>query len=369
MGQSQPEAGRRIFESHPILTALVFGCFVAGVIVGLVEIGCRVYEALPDPGQTELTCTDEGFLHDDDLLGIALKPDSRVTCTKKRADGKVIFKATYSTDARGRRATPVESAATRNRYLLFFGCSFIFGEGLNDDETLPYYVGRLAACYRPYNYGVIGYGPQQMLAMLEEGGLRKQIPQRKGALIYSYMGEPVAGHIDRAIGSLHIFGWASRFPHYFIGPDGELTRDGNFRTGRPIRSLTYRALRKSAIVRTLGLNHPFRINEGHVELTARIIEESRRIYQEDFLSDDFYVVILPGAVKRTSDMLIAKLKESGVRVLDYRDRSEFSAPEYRIAEDEHPSKRWNQRMAALIVKDLGLDKEQCPGPQATEPDR
>ena len=39
-----------------------------------------------------------------------------------------------------------------------------FGLWVNDDETMPFYAAQYASHYRPYNYGVSGYGPNHMLS-------------------------------------------------------------------------------------------------------------------------------------------------------------------------------------------------------------
>ena len=53
------------------------------------------------------------------------------------------------------------------------GCSVTFGLWVNDDETMPY-VAQYASHYRPYNYGVSGYGPHHMLAQLQSRELKKR---------------------------------------------------------------------------------------------------------------------------------------------------------------------------------------------------
>ncbi|OQY36439.1 MAG: hypothetical protein B6243_03195 [Anaerolineaceae bacterium 4572_5.2] len=117
----------------------------------------------------------QNFFQDDDLLGYIPVPNTRVNSIKKLGDD-LIYDVEYSIDQYSRREVPGlefrvsgsetsnTKPETRNQFILFFGGSFIFGEGLNDDETLPAHVGRLAPRYRPYNYGLSGYGPQQMLA-------------------------------------------------------------------------------------------------------------------------------------------------------------------------------------------------------------
>ncbi len=348
------------FGSHGRMVAVAVGCVAAFILLALVEFGFRIVEWRAEARECNLQYSDLGFVQRDAILGVKPKANTTVTAEKSCPDGRVIFKATYTIDSLARRVTPISSPDQRKRFILFFGGSFIFGEGIDNDGTVPYYVGRLARCYMPYNYGGIGYGPQQMLAKLEVGTLRKQVIERDGALIYGYMGEAVTGHMDRAIGSLYVYGWARNFPYYHIDPDtGTLVRKGNFTSGRPIQSLIYRLLLKSAIVRVLGINHPLSIKEEHVRLTARIIQESRNQFKKQFGSDRFYVVIFPGAVESTSGRLITLLEAAGIRCLDYRHRSEFSASGFRFPIDRHPTSKWNKALAKLVVRDLDLGGDDC----------
>ena len=80
---------------------------------------------------------------------------------------------TYTTDAYSRRVTPIDHLEQRSSFLLFFGCSVTFGLWVNDDETMPY-VAQYASHYRPYNYGVSGYGSHHMLAQLQSRELKKR---------------------------------------------------------------------------------------------------------------------------------------------------------------------------------------------------
>jgi hypothetical protein len=74
----------------------------------------------------------------------------------------LIYDVTYTIDADGLRiAAGLDENPHDNRCMLFFGCSFTFGEGVDDHEAMPYVAGTLANL-RAYNFGFPGYGPHQM---------------------------------------------------------------------------------------------------------------------------------------------------------------------------------------------------------------
>ena len=64
----------------------------------------------------------------------------------------------------------MEGPDRKSEFVIFTGCSFVFGEGVNDNQTLPYLYGKQNPAVRCYNYGFPGYGTQQMLAVLQQRG-------------------------------------------------------------------------------------------------------------------------------------------------------------------------------------------------------
>ncbi|MEQ1877448.1 MAG: hypothetical protein ABL958_12450, partial [Bdellovibrionia bacterium] len=57
--------------------------------------------------------------------------------TVKLTDGSIVYSVHPSTDSLGRRTTVFDSTRARKKHLIFFGCSFTWGEGVEDFETLP----------------------------------------------------------------------------------------------------------------------------------------------------------------------------------------------------------------------------------------
>ena len=60
--------------------------------------------------------------------------------------------------------TPKMNNLTKQKSLNFFGGSFAFGFGLNDNETMPYLLQKYLKNWKIENYGINGYGVHQMLA-------------------------------------------------------------------------------------------------------------------------------------------------------------------------------------------------------------
>src|SRR5262249_1689918 len=56
--------------------------------------------------------------------------------------------------------------------ILTFGDSFTFGDEVSDNETWPYYLEKLLPGSEVINFGVHGYGHDQMLLYLQEEGIK-----------------------------------------------------------------------------------------------------------------------------------------------------------------------------------------------------
>ena len=248
--------------------------------------------------------------------------------------------------------TPGQQAKRSRQAILFFGCSVTFGEGVADDETWPFYVSQMAKDFTVYNYGVFGYGPQQMLVKLQDPELLNEVDEKKSAiLVYTY----IDNHIERVIGSLAA-NWTRKVPYFVRDGENHLIRKGSFISGRPFLTHLYDLMNKSALIRFLyGRLHFPRISEEDIKLTARIIEESRNLFRERFKSNNFYVVIYPGNgyyVPR----LAPYLERAGIKYFDYSIRPNDAMKEH-LPHDLHPSPKSYKAIALKLSHDLKLTED------------
>ncbi len=282
----------------------------------------------------------------DDWLGYRPVPNTQVVASRKKG-GEMLYKVVYSIDPYGRRVTPVENLESDPQFILFFGGSYTFGEGVNDNETMPYYVSQFAPKYRSYNYGVGGYGPQHMLAKLQSQEIITEIEEEQGVLVYVFINE----HVDRAIGSMGIHNQRGDvMPYYFIDADDSLIRKGNLVSGRPFRSFVYSILGHSQTLKYFGISFPLRLREQDLKTTVRIIAESRNIYKEKFNSDEFYVLIYPTLGRPE---MIPYLEAAGISYLDYSDLPDAYDKNFWLGEG-HPAAKGHKIVAQKLVQDLEL---------------
>jgi len=250
----------------------------------------------------------------DVLLGHKPLPNVRIF-SKMTVKGRPIFEFTCSTDAQSRRVTPGQRLVDIDKFILFFGCSFTFGEGVQDNETLPYFVGQLASRYRPYNYGVNGYGPQQMVAKLQQEEIRREIKQPGGVSIYTFIDD----HMSRMIGSQRVIAmnWGRYMPYYGLDSNGNLERRGNFLSGRPGLTLLFRLLGKSEVARYFRIGERHTIGDDDFSLIAKIFAESRNAFSRIFNSEKFFVLIYPGPIQlaKATHPLLAEERSAVLRLL------------------------------------------------------
>ncbi len=98
-------------------------------------------------------------------VGYKLLPNETFKVRASRGDN-IIYDVTYTSDADGRRITPQHPNAKTAVVLL--GCSFTFGHGLNDKDTMPWKLGEILGDeYQVYNLGYSGYGTHNMLGIIE----------------------------------------------------------------------------------------------------------------------------------------------------------------------------------------------------------
>jgi hypothetical protein len=99
-----------------------------------------------------------------DVLGIYGSPGV-CTVRAESLSGKTIYDVKYSIGEDGFRITP--GGDSRYQRINFFGDSFTFGVGLNDNETLPYFIQQRMREISVKNWDFPAYGAHQTVAILE----------------------------------------------------------------------------------------------------------------------------------------------------------------------------------------------------------
>src|SRR5262249_39513194 len=213
------------------------------------------------------------YLVDDKDLGWAIARQNRVTRDLRiGAGGSVIWDAIYSLNDGVRRGGLSQSRTT----IWFAGCSFTFGVGVSDADTLSNQFARKSGL-RAINLGVGGWGPHQMLRILELDRPTLFNLQRPAAVVYTALPD----HIRRAAG---LTTYLRHGPLYNV-IDGDLKLMGPF---EPVPSFfenqlliwsrTYREVYRS--IRRARAQAP--TTEGDRERFLAIVERSKKIIAQKY---------------------------------------------------------------------------------------
>lgn len=256
--------------------------------------------------------------------------------------GEMIEKSipvTYHIDSLSRRITPFANPCANGEYALFLGCSFTYGESVSDTSTLPYFFGQQTG-YRPYNYGVSGHSPAQMLALLQTTNLRKQVAEKNGIAIYTY----IEDHLARVAPSTR---WIANSNGYLPDVNPVTLRvDGSYAEKHPVRLWLISWLYRSNIARLFNIDFPKRYSTDDYQRFVNIVRKTKERYQHQFGNDNFYVVVFP--VYPLNPALRQLFDQAHIRVIDYSERLVWKT----AYDSMHPDGDAYKQVAQLLASDL-----------------
>lgn len=221
---------------------------------------------------------------------------------------------------------------SENAYI-FFGCSFTFGDGLNDDQTLPY-------CFSKYmqfrenvlNYGVIGKSTNFVLNILNSNIIDRYARNAKNKhFVYSLISDQIMRNFN--------------FPQYGRS-DNWLYKDGKWHRAKQPFETVQIVFAKSFIFRKIFLP---------------IIDESNNKFYEDYMINSlkeirnlakskynakFTIIVWP-SVKIDFKERLAMEKFDIIELPEYLEEEE-----YKIQYDDHPTAKTNEEIAKLLYEHI-----------------
>lgn len=319
------------------------------VLIASIEMTCRLTIACTSQNHTAVHPSFKRLdwlnaAEPDGILGLKARANRVFNWTpiKENIRYPVIH---ISTDSLSRRVTPRAGKAIGPQYALFLGCSYTYGDGVSDDQTLPYYFQCEAPEYESYNYGFLAYSPLHMLTRLQQTPIREQIPQQNGIAVFTLIND----HLDRIIPtSRWIEMTRGKFPYL---EENTMRTEGTFDVRRKLYTQFLLHFQSWGLKQLLHWNYPKHHTQQHEELLVQIIVKSREEYVRRFGNDNFYVVVFPG--NPVSPYIKSLLKKANVLFFDYSKTIDMK--EHMLGFDNaHPDEHVYEAVAKQLATDLGL---------------
>lgn len=310
----------------------------------ILEIAARVFS----PYQTDLSfeATSNELYRYDSLLGYSLISGLETKAWKMNNEDTV-YSVNYSTDEYGRRHHTRQDSC--NEFIALFGCSNVFGTGLDKDKALPSKIADRFPRKKIYNYGTPGYGTAQLTLMMEERNLAAEIKETRGIGIYAFLDD----HIPRTLGSMKIVNsWGKDMPYYKI-MNGNPAFMGSFSTAKKTKTFLYYLLGKSALLNLTGIDLPLNYSDEDYDLIVLLIKNMQKSFNKRFPDSEFMVYLHPSEIDIS--MIYNRLLSKKIKVLDLSGLYSKYDPEYIIEGDLHPNGKANSLIAKELAKYIQSD--------------
>jgi hypothetical protein len=284
----------------------------------------------------------------DPVLGYGPRAGATGTSTKI-IGGREVYRATYSIDSNAiRRTSRLDDGDPSASCLFFFGDSFTFGEGLNDEDTLPWISQeRAGATWRVFNFGFHGYGPHQMLAAIESGRVRKAAGVCPGRVVV--VAQFSEQHVGRALGR---DSWDLHGPWYVLDNHGAAVRAGRLDERPGANSLVLRGRFRPEVLKWLDWQRLFWVSDSDRQMFVALLATARERLAASYPGAEWHLILLD---LDPSALVTAGLEHNGIHVHPIRSilpAWRTGQPDYTIPGEGHPNRRYNETLAGWVQSHL-----------------
>ena len=304
-------------------------------------------------GTVEVEEDTKNFVRPSDMLGYAPRK-SKVSHSYGIYDDSVLLYTQYTFDKTGLMITPDFPLDKNTKGIYFFGCSFTFGYGLKDQESVPHMVGeKTLGKYKVYNFAFNGYGTHQMVAALERG-LPDSVRAVAPAHIF-YVAIPQ--HMQRIVNDKD---WGMHDPKFELNEQGDAVYDGHFDDHvfelrlQKLQNTFWKMVHKSNVLRSTVTQS---VSDEQVDLFIALIRKARDIAQRRYPASQFHVVYWDygqGDFFRVEPRILEALEEHDInyyRVSNILPGYTTNLEQYWIA---HPIEHHPNAMANSIISNFLL---------------
>ena len=252
---------------------------------------------------------------------------------------KLIKTNKYSINNQGHRTS--NSPLTKSKQcIIFFGGSIVFGQSLNNNETLPHLVSmEFNGEKKVYNFAFNGYGPHQFLSKIENSYLDQLNKCEELTFIYFYIND----HIGRVVGKRS---WGDKSPRYIINGD-KLTQKGFF-SSYPFKLIMKfrKNIRNSKIVSIFFDIE--KTNKKDQYLLVRILSEIENKINRKYPNSNIYYIVWE---KKNIVHKIIRNFFKNKKIIQIKNLNiPLKYHSNNIPGDNHPTKEFNEILSKYIKK-------------------
>lgn len=231
--------------------------------------------------------------------------------------------------------------------ILFMGCSFTYGDCLEENETVSYKFAKYTG--RPvYNRAGSGWGLSQLLWQLSDDLLYKNIPVEPEYLIYIYIKDQIA-----------------RIDKYRITPD-TLNLSPKYKLHKGI--LTEEKSHfwdRFLLVQDFGYNYQYIFNRDRTEEIVQYFLQAEEEMRKHWKNTKFVIIKYPTEDETgdilANDAIFRKLKETGKFViLNANDITSLDLlnNKNRVKDKFHPAAHVWDDIVPNLAKALGIEEQE-----------
>ncbi len=252
----------------------------------------------------------------------------------------------------GKRATKIKNSffqkpEFRKPQLVFLGCSFMFGFGVSDKDTLPWIIQNEMPEREVINFGTKGYGTYQNLLSMEE----VVIKDLKNVFIYGFndfhetrniLYPPIIRNVMRQNELKNFY-----VPYCDLDKKGELVRHAP-------KGFPEFPLRSSSAIISLIEDIYFSLKTIPYLLKKDRITKLLLIEMNNLAEDngDKFIVLLQRLSLEKKKEYISFLKDNKIKYIDGVHPKQ-NEPEMQLSFDSHPNQKMYQYWAKLVVDYFG----------------
>ena len=254
------------------------------------------------------------------------------------SNGKTLLNSTYTIGKDGFRVTPRENNIDYIKNINIFGGSNAFGWGLNDNETLPFFLQKNLQNWNVKNYAINGYGVHQMLAQIEND--TKILKDINILITSNFHASRSSCKKDYSFGT----------PKYIIDDNHNLKRSGYcgnlLLTKYQLPKIFGSIINRSEIKKLLDkvFVKPNEINSLDIDIYISIIKRIRELIDEK--NQEFFVGYIENSLNDLDKIIFQEFKKENI---EYINLSLEPKKDYELY-DGHPNKEANIKRSLMILE-------------------